>query len=88
MRNTVAENAEWIASIIHRYLDDPKKHAIAPSLSEPAFGEPLIGFGNGKDPVFRQLKKLIGPFYWTPEEIFRLSLPPGFEIVDLNPQER
>ena len=24
----------------------------------------------------------------VPEEVFRLAPPPGFEIVDLNPQER
>ena len=70
-----AANAEWITRSIHRYLTDPRKHAIAPGLSEPAFGRPLIGFGNGKDPLFRQLKDLIGPFYWTPGEILRLSFP-------------
>ena len=74
-QKSAAANAEWIESIIHRYLADPKKHAIAPGVSEPAFGDPLIGFAGGSDPVFRRLKDLIGPFYWTPEEIFGLSFP-------------
>ena len=75
MKNTASENADWITSLIHRYLADPKKHAIAPGLSEPAFQEPLIGFGNGRDPVFGKLKDLIGTFYWTPEEILGLTFP-------------
>ncbi len=75
MQKTAAANADWITSVIHRYLSDPKKHAIAPGLSEPAFQEPLIGFGNGKDPIFRHLRDLIGPFYWTPEQILGLTFP-------------
>ena len=75
MNNTASENADWITSVIQRYLSDPKKHAIAPGLSEPAFQEPLIGFGSGRDPVFGQLKDLIGSFYWTPEEILGLTFP-------------
>lgn len=75
LEGDAAGNAKWIASAIHRYMADPKKHAIAPGLSEPAFGDPLIGYGSGSDPVFQQLKDLIGPFYWTPEEIFRLTFP-------------
>ena len=75
MGNSAAENAKWIAAIIHRFLDDPKRHAIAPGRTEPAFDQPLIGFGSGADPVFQTLKDLIGPFYWTPEEIFHLTFP-------------
>ena len=75
MSSTADANAKWIASIIRRYLADPKKHAIAPGHSEPAFAQELVGFGSGEDPVFRQLKDLIGPFYWTPAEIFGIAFP-------------
>ncbi len=75
MITDAAANAKWIKAIIDRYLADPKKHAIAPGLSEPAFAKPLIGFGSGADPLFLKLKDLIGPFYWTPAEIFRLTFP-------------
>ena len=75
MNKAAQKNAQWVSSIVHRYLSDPKKHALAPGVSEPAFDPPLIGFGSGQDPVFGQLKNLIGSFYWTPEEIFRLTFP-------------
>jgi epoxyqueuosine reductase QueG len=75
MSTTAAANAEWIASIIHGYLADPRNRAIAPGFSEPAFSAPLIGFAGGSDPVFRKLKDLIGSFYWTPADIFGLTFP-------------
>jgi epoxyqueuosine reductase len=31
---------------------------------------PLVGFASGKDPLFKQYKKIIGKFHLTPEEIF------------------
>jgi len=34
------------------------------------FATPLVGFAAGKDPLFRQYKKVIGRFHFTPEEIF------------------
>jgi epoxyqueuosine reductase len=35
--------------------------------------EPLIGFASGNDPLFKQFKKIIGRFHFTPQEIFDLS---------------
>ena len=34
---------------------------------------PLVGFASGKDPLFKQYKKIIGDFHFTPQEIFRMS---------------
>ena len=34
---------------------------------------PLVGFTSGQDPLFKQYKKIIGKFHFTPEEIFDLS---------------
>lgn len=34
----------------------------------PIWEEPLVGFANGKDPLFEEYKKIIGPFHLTPEE--------------------
>lgn len=37
---------------------------------EPAWGDPLVGFATGDDPLFQFLKNHIGGFYRTPEEVF------------------
>jgi epoxyqueuosine reductase QueG len=34
---------------------------------------PLVGFASGKDPLFKQYKKIIGEFHFTPQEIFKLT---------------
>jgi hypothetical protein len=34
---------------------------------------PLVGFASGADPLFRQYKKVIGRFHFTPREIFNLT---------------
>jgi ferredoxin len=34
---------------------------------------PLVGFASGKDPLFRQYKKIIGRFHMTPKQIFELA---------------
>ena len=34
---------------------------------------PLVGFASGDDPLFKQYKKIIGRFHFTPQEIFDLS---------------
>lgn len=41
---------------------------------EPAWGEPVVGFAAGDDPLFEFFRKDIGEFYWTPDGIFALSL--------------
>jgi epoxyqueuosine reductase len=34
---------------------------------------PLVGFASGEDPLFKQYKKIIGEFHFTPNEIFELT---------------
>jgi len=37
------------------------------------FGPPLVGFCSGNDPLFKQYKKIIGRFHFTPRDIFDLT---------------
>jgi epoxyqueuosine reductase len=41
------------------------------------FSPPLVGFAAGKDPLFRQYKKVIGRFHFTPEKIFNETFKKG-----------
>ena len=34
---------------------------------------PLVGFASGEDPLFKQYKKIIGRFHFTPQEMFNLT---------------
>ncbi|MBW6512022.1 MAG: 4Fe-4S ferredoxin [Desulfuromonadaceae bacterium] len=42
---------------------------------EPAWGGPIVGVAAGDDPFFQRFKEDIGPFYWTPLEVFRQAYP-------------
>ncbi len=41
----------------------------------PLFDRPLVGVAAGNDPYYDFLKKHIGPFHWSPSEIFQLKYP-------------
>lgn len=40
-----------------------------PGSSSPYFESPLIGFASAEDPIFSELKRIIGPFHQSPQEI-------------------
>ena len=48
------------------------------------FAGPLVGFASGKDPLFREYKKLIGRFHFTPEQIFALTFKKGKRPEELS----
>ncbi len=45
------------------------------SPSEKAWDKPALAIAAGNDPLFQELKKDIGEFYWTPEEAFAIAFP-------------
>ncbi|MDO9508458.1 MAG: hypothetical protein Q7I97_03805 [Thermovirgaceae bacterium] len=77
---------QWISSLIKAFVTDSISNRLGgPFGEEPAWGEPLVGFASGDDPIFEAFKKAVGPVHWTPGEIFRLSFPSSaFEAADLS----
>lgn len=51
-------------------LNCPEQHLPG---GEPYFDEPLLGVADGDDPLFHDLKQVIGPFHWTPREVLTAS---------------
>lgn len=74
-RDSVQETAAWIRDCIHRYTASAENSLQFEGLHEPAWGEPLIGFCRGDDPLYQKFQEDIGPFHWTPQEIFALTFP-------------
>lgn len=70
-----ADPAAWVRSIIRTFLDLPSENFIWAGNPEKAWGEPVVGFSRGSDSIYRQFKDHIGPFHWTPSEIFLLTFP-------------
>jgi ferredoxin len=57
--------AGWIKAEVNKFIDSPV-NTLKKWNDEPAWGEPIIGFSNGADPIYRFYKKDIGDFYFSP----------------------
>jgi ferredoxin len=62
--------AKWIEGIIIDFIVDSPENTLQNPDSEKAFDEPLVGFSKGDDPIYESYKEYVGPFHWTPREIF------------------
>lgn len=81
------EIKDKIESIIKKAASDPE--------TETRYREPLIGYASASDPIFDEMKKIIGPHHLHPKEIFpeaktvvSFFLPFEKELVKLNWKSR
>jgi len=66
--------SEWIRGIIEGFAASPE-NSLRNRNNEAAWGKPLTGFSNGDDPLYQEIKSLIGPFYWRPLDVFTAAFP-------------
>ncbi len=64
----------WVETTIRNFCAS-SANSLRNAANEPAWGEPLVGYARGDDPLFATLKQDIGPFYWTPLEAFEQAHP-------------
>ena len=64
----------WIRAIVQEHCDAPENTLQDPT-SERAWDEPVVGFSRGDDPLYQQFKDVVGPYHWTPWEVFRETFP-------------
>ncbi len=71
------------------------KEAAANSGTETKYREPLIGFASTDDPIFNEMKEIIGPYNLHPKEVFPRAktvvsffLPFEEKLVKLNSKSR
>jgi len=69
----------WLEKVIQTFIDHSPENTLRNPLQEKAFDPPLVGFSNGADPLYGAFKEHVGPFHWTPAEIFGLTFP-GLEF--------
>ncbi|MCF8079367.1 MAG: epoxyqueuosine reductase [Desulfobacterales bacterium] len=63
----------WITSVIEDFIANSPENNLQNRTGEKAFENPLVGFAGGADPIFDDYKTHVGPFHWTPLEIFRTT---------------
>jgi epoxyqueuosine reductase len=64
-----------IVEMIRSFLLNPEENRLWLEPGERAWAEPLVGFSKGSDPLWLSLKESIGPFHWTPAEVFSQAFP-------------
>jgi epoxyqueuosine reductase QueG len=67
--------AIWLKETIARFVRESPENSMGNESQERAWDEPLVGFSRGGDPLYREFKKHIGSFYWTPLDAFLQAFP-------------
>ena len=72
----------WITTVIEDVCHGAE-NTLRNGADERAWEDPLVGFSRGDDPLYEAYKEHVGPFHWTPWEIFTETFP----VTDLKPGE-
>jgi hypothetical protein len=67
--------AEWIESVVTRFVETSPENSLGNAENDRAFDSALVGFSAGSDPLWEAFKSHVGPFHWTPVEVFALAFP-------------
>jgi epoxyqueuosine reductase len=86
-KNNTDQNNTDLKSRIEKII----KTAAANSDTETRYREPLVGFASAEDPLFDEMKEIIGPYHLHPKEAFpeaktvvSFFLPFEEKLVELN----
>lgn len=69
------ELALWLREVIEDFISNSPENTLQNQANDKAFVNPLVGFCRGDDSLFDALKDHVGPFHWTPAEIFEHTFP-------------
>jgi epoxyqueuosine reductase QueG len=76
------DGAAWLNHLIAGFVAGPDNVLGGPLGAEPAWADPLVGYANGADPLWSLYKTVVGPFHWTPKEVFDLAFPEADALAD------
>ena len=65
----------WVEAVVKDFIADSPRNTLKDAVSHKAWAEPVVGFSNGADPLYRFYKEDIGDFYLSPEDWFTRSFP-------------
>ena len=81
-RENTDHPGSWLTNCIQHFVNQSSKNTLQNEADDRAFAQPLVGFCNGSDPLFEDYKRHVGPFHWTPLEIFELTFPGSTVIAE------
>jgi ferredoxin len=71
--STSIKMAQLIESEIKSFVRNSPLNRMPDDANQPIFDEPLVKFADGNDPLFEQLKSIIGPTHLTPREALTIA---------------
>jgi hypothetical protein len=71
----VENPATWLTTTIEQFVTQSPQNSLQNNARDKAFDKPLVGFSKGNDPLYEDYKQHVGPFHWTPMEIFHQTFP-------------
>ena len=69
------ELKKWVEGTIKAFILTSPENNLQNAENEKAWAEPLVGFAGGADPLFEAYKDHVGPFHFTPLEVFSRTFP-------------
>jgi len=70
-----SHSSDWIESIVLDFIQASPDNTLSDSSNEKAWEEAIVGFSIGSDPIYDEFRTVVGPFHWTPLEIFTMAFP-------------
>jgi len=68
-------SADGIRELINGFIAASPQNTMKNENDDPAWDDALVGFASGADPIWQQYKEYIGPFHWTPWEVYSQNCP-------------
>lgn len=65
----------WITGVINDFIANSETNNLRNEAENRAWDQALVGFASGVDPIYQQYKEVVGPFHWTPWEVFNQHYP-------------
>jgi len=75
MENSAGISADWIKDLVRDFIVTSTHNTMQNDTEDPAWDDALVGFASGADPIWQQYKEYVGPFHWTPWEVFAQHCP-------------
>jgi len=74
-KDRVRKPGAWVEKQIKVFINSSPENTLSNKAGDRAWGDPLVGFSSGDDPLYQEFKEHIGSFHRTPVEIFTLTFP-------------
>ncbi|MCW3991144.1 MAG: epoxyqueuosine reductase [Candidatus Bathyarchaeota archaeon] len=75
LRYGFEDTGAWVEAVVKRFINESAENTLRNEENERAWADPLVGFSNGADPLYRFYKEDIGDFFLSPQELFAHAYP-------------